>query len=80
MSIMGVLFDAFGGSVLLAGDRLVSSSLSATMPRSLTSFVTLEGVYRLRSLPFGLASGPSTFHQVVCKILDGLEGCVSILD
>jgi len=34
MSIMGVdLFDAFGGSVLLGGDRLVSSSLLATMPR-----------------------------------------------
>jgi len=34
MSIMGVdLFDAFGRSVLLGGDRLVISSLSATMPR-----------------------------------------------
>jgi len=34
VSIMGVdLFDAFGGSVLLGGDRLVSSSSSATMPR-----------------------------------------------
>jgi len=32
--ILGVdLFDAFGGSVLVGGDRLVSSSLSATMPR-----------------------------------------------
>jgi len=37
--------------------------------RYLTSFVTHEGVYRFRSLPFGLASGPLAFHQVVCKIL-----------
>ena len=31
-------------------------------------------------MPFGLASGPSAFHQVIRKILDGLDGCVSILD
>jgi len=37
--------------------------------RHLTTFVTHEGVYRFRSLPFGLASGPSAFHQVVRKIL-----------
>jgi len=37
-------------------------------------------VYCFRSLPFGLASSPLAFHQVVRKILDGLEGCVSILD
>lgn len=34
MFIMGVnLFDAFNVSVLLGGDRLISSSSSATMPR-----------------------------------------------
>jgi len=48
--------------------------------RYLTSFVTDEGVYRFRSLPFGLVSGQSAFHKVVHKILDGLESCVSILD
>jgi len=48
--------------------------------RYLTSFVTHEGVYRFCSLFFGLASGPSAFHQVVRKILDGLEGFLSILD
>jgi hypothetical protein len=48
--------------------------------RYLTSFVTHEGVFRFRLLPFGLASGLSAFHQVIRRILDGLEGCVSILD
>jgi len=52
----------------------------AEVRRYLTSFVTHEGVYRFRSLPFGLVSGPSTFHQVVRKILDGLDSCVSNLD
>jgi len=46
--------------------------------RYLTSFVTHEGVYRFRSLSFGLASDPSALHQVVRKILDGLEGCVNL--
>jgi len=46
----------------------------------LTSFVTHEGVYSFRSLPFELAYGPSAFHQVIRKILNGLEGCVSILN
>ena len=48
--------------------------------RYLTWFVTHEGVNRFRTLPFGLASLPSAFHQFIRKILDGLEGCACILD
>jgi hypothetical protein len=48
--------------------------------RYLTAFVSHDGVYQWRSLPFGLASGPSAFQQVVRRMLEGLEGCVNILD
>ena len=48
--------------------------------RYLTAFVTHDGVYQWRSLPFGLASGPSAFHQVIRLILENLEGCANILD
>jgi hypothetical protein len=48
--------------------------------RYLTAFVTHEGVFQFKSLPFGLATGPSAFHKVIRKIFEGLEGCVSILD
>ena len=48
--------------------------------RYLTSFVTHVGVFRFKRLPFGLASGPSAFHQVIRTILEGLDGCESILD
>ena len=48
--------------------------------RYLTAFVTHEGVWQFKSLPFGLATGPSAFHQVIRTILHGLDGCVSILD
>jgi len=58
MSIMGEdLFHAFGGSVLLGGDRLVSSSLLATMPRK----VCLHHCGRLREISCvtGTVSGSS---------------------
>jgi transposase InsO family protein len=48
--------------------------------RYLTAFVTHDGVFQWRFLPFGLASGPSAFQQVVRRMLEGLEGCVNILD
>ena len=37
-------------------------------------------MWQFKSLPFGLATGPSAFHKVIRKILEGLDGCVSILD
>jgi hypothetical protein len=46
----------------------------------LTAFVTHDAVWQYKSLPFGLASGPSAFQQVIRKILHGLDGCVNILD
>jgi hypothetical protein len=48
--------------------------------RYLTAFLTHEGVWQFKSLPFGLATGPSAFHKVIRKVLEGLDGCVSILD
>ena len=48
--------------------------------RYLTAFVTHDGVFQFRSLPFGLATGPSAFQQVMRHILDGLPGCANILD
>jgi RNase H-like domain found in reverse transcriptase/Reverse transcriptase (RNA-dependent DNA polymerase)/Integrase zinc binding domain/Integrase core domain len=48
--------------------------------RYLTSFITHVGVFQYTSLPFGLATGPSAFQQVIRKILHGLPGCTNILD
>jgi hypothetical protein len=47
--------------------------------RYITAFVSHEGVFQFRSLPFGLTSGPSAFQQVV-RIITELPGCVNILD
>ena len=48
--------------------------------RYLTAFVSHIGLFQFRSLPFGLSSGPSAFQKVVATMLDGLSGCVNILD
>jgi len=80
---MDELTEQIAGSTVFLKVDLLRGYLQLELAedwRYLTTFVTHEGVYRSRSLPFGLASGPSAFHQVVRKILDGLEGCVSILD
>jgi len=80
---MDELTERIAGSTVFSKVDLLWGYLQLELAedrRYLTSFVTHEGVYRFHSLPFGLASGPSAFHQVVRKILDGLDGCVSILD
>ena len=48
--------------------------------RYITAFVSHEGVFQWKSLPFGLATGPSAFQQVVRHMTDQLPGCVHILD
>jgi hypothetical protein len=48
--------------------------------RQLTAFITHVGVFQFTSLPFGLATGPSAFQQVIRKILHDLPGCTNILD
>jgi hypothetical protein len=48
--------------------------------RYLTAFITHDGVFQWRSLPFGLASGPSAFHQVVRRMVAHIDGCANLLD
>lgn len=48
--------------------------------RSLTTFITHNGLFRLKRVPFGLASGPSCFQQMMSSILKGLKGVQCYLD
>lgn len=38
------------------------------------AFVTFEGLYKFRVLPFGLCNGPATFQQLMQRVLRGLGG------
>jgi hypothetical protein len=48
--------------------------------RSLTTFLTPFGRYRFTRLPFGICSAPEHFQRRLCEILNGVEGCVNMMD
>lgn len=48
--------------------------------RSLTTFITHDGLFRFKRVPFGLASGPSCFQRMMSFILKGLSGVQCYLD
>jgi len=48
--------------------------------RFVTAFVTHEGVFQFKTLPFGLLSAPSAYQQIIRKIIENIPGCVNILD
>ena len=48
--------------------------------KSLTTFITPFGRYAFNKLPFSISSAPELFQKRICKILDGLEGVVCLMD
>ena len=46
----------------------------------ITAFVSHEGVYRFRRVPFGLSTAPSAFQRIMRQLLASLEGVVVFLD
>uniref|UniRef100_A0A5S6Q5I1 RNA-directed DNA polymerase n=1 Tax=Trichuris muris TaxID=70415 RepID=A0A5S6Q5I1_TRIMR len=48
--------------------------------RDLTAFITHDGLFRFRRVPYGLSSAPSAFLKIMTEILQGLPGVVCYLD
>jgi transposase InsO family protein len=48
--------------------------------RYLTAFVTHEGVFQHKTLPFGISSGPSAYQQIARTMTAGISGCQNLLD
>lgn len=48
--------------------------------RSLTSFITHEGLFRYKQVPYGLVSGPGCFQRLMSTILKGLVHVNCYLD
>ena len=48
--------------------------------KELSAFVTPEGLYQYRVMPFGMKNAPATFQRMVNKLVDGLYGCEAYID
>ncbi|XP_068241185.1 uncharacterized protein [Palaemon carinicauda] len=48
--------------------------------RPLTAFITRDGLYQCRVMPFGLRNAPSCFQRLMNKVLAGISNCVVYLD
>jgi hypothetical protein len=46
----------------------------------ISAFVTPEGSWQYKVMPFGMKNAPSTFQRLMNKVINGLEGCRVYLD
>lgn len=79
---MEEIFTELRGAMLFSTLDLESAYYQVPVhedSRSLTTFITHNGLFRFKQVPFGLASGPSCFQRMMSSILKGLKGvqCLS---
>nr|XP_037280020.1 uncharacterized protein LOC119172989 [Rhipicephalus microplus] len=77
--VLGRLGNAAVFSKLDAISRFHQVRLSESC-QELTTFITPFGRYCYRRLPFGITSAPEVFQRQMSRILEGLKGCVNMVD
>ena len=48
--------------------------------KQLSAFVTPDGLYQHRVMPFGLKNIPATFQRMINQLLGRIEGCEAYID
>ena len=43
--------------------------------QELSAFVTPDGLFQYRVMPFGMKNAPTTFQRMMNKVIAGLDGC-----
>merc|ERR1712002_380874 len=46
----------------------------------LSAFVTPDGFYQYKVMPFGMRNAPATFQRLINTVTSGLTGCEAYLD
>jgi hypothetical protein len=48
--------------------------------KEVSAFVTPDGLYQYKVMPFGMKNAPATFQRLVNDVVTGLEGCEAYMD
>jgi hypothetical protein len=48
--------------------------------KDVSAFVTPDGLYQYKVMPFGMKNAPATFQRLVNEVIAGLEGCEAYMD
>ena len=48
--------------------------------KEISAFVTPDGLYQYKVLPFGMKNSPPTFQRLINSVISGLEGCYAYID
>ena len=48
--------------------------------KEISAFVTPDGLFQYKVMPFGMKNAPATFQRMVNKVIAGLEGCQGYID
>ena len=46
--------------------------------KEISAFVTPDGFFQYKVMPFGMKNAPATFQRMINRIIAGLQGCESI--
>ena len=48
--------------------------------KEISAFVTPDGLYQYKVMPFGMKNSPATFQRLVNSLIFGLDGCKAYID
>lgn len=77
------IIDSVGNAMFLTKIDLLKGYYQVPLTdnaKSISAFVTSDGLYQYRVMPFGLRNAPCTFQRLITNVIDGLENVYGYLD